>query len=1359
MFKKTHDSRHSMTTPPASPSLLYSSGSGPSHYNDSRMDKRQLVSSMLAVSPPLSPLHSLSQTRDQPISSETGSVPPLSLGTTNQHTVLYSGDMMIHSPQSRFNRQKRCYCVLTPTNLIRFKSFDKARKAYPSLNEKNLPTSIPQQQQQQQQQQQSSDQKTLVSLEYIFAVYKVQASSVQTAIRINYVDSEDLSKQPGALTLIPMVGNNGDNTPISLISIWIHALRTALEPYLPGLVTIGSAEQFAAIERTKKQNDQTNANHPMMIHKVILKTTKSAPKPTTSLSTSNAMISHIVPSSAGSSTHSPSLEQKDIYLPVIFLLGHNSIYILPSKSDHDDYRRYVSRDRYGLLAVQNIVIHDGDDSLTIDVCTTHGPSHRLKLISSVGRLLVCAIQKAIQRLVPHFPSAPYSLVCPSLAQRQRSASTGSTASNSHPSSSDTAPTSHWLQSLSQPWQQQKIMSSQKLATSSTILTFFDSVLMAYCAALNLDKRRFRYVLEKSQRHQQQQKPRLFSIQFFPSNEINGNFSSYSKMELIALFRSLRHIDYFETISFKDIRLTPLATWLVTKEDSWTQHDTNNACFPTMLANELFLLLSHNNQLRCLDLSECFNNAIGPVSNDISPSSLGLVRLPSTISLTRTNTIMSSSPVINSSSQQQYQQQVSKFIASDCQQCSVQAILLAMQTNKYLGLSSLILDGHPFHEQDSDLLVQIMATPPATLETGFLRHLSLRKTRLTSAAMEDLLLAIVQGPSREMIERVDLQENDGFISSEVFGEIWHHCTRLSHFGVTCHFRSGESLRMIQQYPKVLNELDLSGSQLDDQHLLELCGWLTHHANTLRPPTKTQFDLCLVLTRCGLHGQHVHRLLHAVSVPHHRRLQFTLKLGDNPLTTQVVYQPWLWSSLAKCGPSSLVLQRVGWESVSLRELFEALIQNKAVEHLDLSYGIVDKSTGSKLALSLEDKIPNNNSNSNNTTNPVSSQRLSSSSAATVKDKGDTEQSTNVSSAPTFDSSTVQALANLLGKMTRLTTFCMDGDQREDIYSSAPQSGGKGKPRMSKMTDAGHLLSSTFRYLSLGTIAFSSTLTTISIKNHGLGDPTIQLLCQWGKSCPSLQSLHVDGNSITIAGFRALLGLAQHNSSVCDIPRPELDFRREIHRLESQARQLQESEGELQYLVIHMVGVDSRRAHTLIEDQAAAREAIMIDRSQLPIVADQLDQQVKTNATLQQRNSRHMTLQPYWPANNNRTVPTTIERPMSTSSISSSTSSLSNSHQGILPVTSSSSLSSTTPTNLSHQSSTTSSSSSSSSTPITRSSQPTSPTISPSMMRPYSPRGRLSSSTSSYSMIRYSELIDEALPPPTCPLPPIPTSSPSV
>jgi hypothetical protein len=184
------------------------------------------------------------------------------------------------------------------------------------------------------------------------------------------------------------------------------------------------------------------------------------------------------------------------------------------------------------MAISGIIIHDSDDTITIDLCTLQGPSHRLKLVSSVGRLLVCALQKAIQRLVPHFPSAPYTLVCPSLAPQQPLDTDHTT----------TTPITHWRHFLSQPWQQQKITSQSIQSDNSnsslynTITTRFEAVLMAYCAALNLDKRRFGYAITKSQ-----QRSRLYSISILPSNEINGNFASYSKYELLALFRALRHM--------------------------------------------------------------------------------------------------------------------------------------------------------------------------------------------------------------------------------------------------------------------------------------------------------------------------------------------------------------------------------------------------------------------------------------------------------------------------------------------------------------------------------------------------------------------------------------------------------------------------------------------------------------------------------------------------------------------------------------------------------------------------------------------------------------------------------------------------
>ncbi|KAI8337931.1 hypothetical protein BC941DRAFT_469931 [Chlamydoabsidia padenii] len=1154
-------------------------------------------------------MHSLSQSTQHLHGQELLSLPSLSLQPQQQqHQVLYSGDMILCTPQSRFSRQKRCYCILTPTCLVRFKSFDKAKKAYPDLlfdnNETPRKPAVLDQ-----------DQKIMTALEHVFAVYKIQLSGLQQAIRIHFVDSVDVSRPPGSLTLVPC----DDAVPI-----WMHAIRTALEPYLPGLVTISSAEQFSAIERTKKQNDQDHSN--TVIHKVILKTTKITSKSPPS----NHPIDTLV-------------EQKDIYIPVIFLLGQNSLYILSSKSDHEDYRRYVARDRYGLMAITGIIVHDSDDTITIDLCSLQGPSHRLKLISSVGRLLVCAIQRAIQRLVPHFPTAPYTLVCPSLAPFQQKSTTDLDDQTT------TSPLTQWRQFLSQPWKQQKL-SSQSIQSSSThnnnslystITTRFDAVLMAYCAALNLDKRRFGYNIIKSQH-----RSRLYGITILPSNEINGNFASYSKYELLALFRALRHMDFFDSVSFKDIRLAPLATWLITKNDSWTQNDVNSMCFPTMLANELFLLLSHNNRIRSLDLRASYYTGAPSTNEYTSQPTLALTRVPTTMSLARTTTHNDGSdgitPATANPMASSTLQPLPSISTHASQQCTVQAILLAVQTNQALNLSTLLVDNHVLQEQDIDLFSQLILVPPIadidlqpSSTLAGLRHLSLRQCQLSTACIENVILAITKGPLRDWIEHVDLQENQGLISTNVFNQVWKQCKRLSQLGISCQFNPGDTLDLQH---KVMNKLDLSGSQLDDDHLGEICAWLTHHATTMRPLTKTQFDLCLVLTRCGLHGQHVHKLVHAVSVPHHRRLHFTLQLGDNPLIKQVVYQPWLWSCLSKYGPTCLSLEKVVWESATLRELFDSLVHNNMIERLDLSGALVNGSqTSSRASLPVDD---------NNTMADYNGRT----SISTTASSNELTDSTihNASPTTTFDPSTVQALALLFEKMARLVSFSMDAEQQDDIYTPLASIGNKSSPRKKRLTNAGHLLSSTFRFLALHTTTFSTTLTTLSIKHHGLGDDTIQALCQWCKQCPSLQSLNVDGNLLTIAGFRFLLDLVKTNTSIHHLPRPELDFRRELHRLESQAWQLQESEGELQYLVIHMVGVDSRRAHALIEDQAAAREAIMVDRSQLPIVANQLEQQVSSNAA----QSTYITVQPYWPSSTTSSVirQPSLTRPRRSSATSS-------------------------------------------------------------------------------------------------------------
>jgi hypothetical protein len=489
-----------------------------------------------------------------------------------------------------------------------------------------------------------------------------------------------------------------------------------------------------------------------------------------------------------------------------------------------------------------------------------------------------------------------------------------------------------------------------------------------------------------------------------------------------------------------------------------------------------------------------------------------------MSLVRTATI---NDVSDGLSPLQGLQQFPSITTAACQQCTIQAILLAIQTNNALNLSTLLIDNHALHDQDIELFSQLIlassSPPPSpsveiniphTLILTGLRHLSVRRCQLSPDNLEALMLSIADGPLQDCIERLDLQENQGLISTAVFMQVWKKCKRLSHLGVSCHFRPGDKLDLL---PKVMNELDLSGSPLgdnDDDPLGELCAWLTHHATTLRPSTKTQFNLCLVLARCGLHGQHVHRLVHAVSVPHHRRLHFTLKLGENPLLKQVVYQPWLWSSLAKHGPTSLSLEKLVWESATLRELFESLIQNNRVERLDLSgttiHHAASNDGGDDSLVSLEETMARRGSTLTTTS---SSFELSASSHVRRH-----------TSNSTFDPSTVQALVLLLEKMTHLAWFCMDAEQQDDIYAPNTSSTNNkaalppSPPQQKKrMTHAGHLLSSTIRRLAL-TTSFSSSLTHISIKHHGLGDTTIQALCQWCKQCPSLQSLNVDGNLVS-------------------------------------------------------------------------------------------------------------------------------------------------------------------------------------------------------------------------------------------------------
>ncbi|CAO3632093.1 unnamed protein product [Cunninghamella echinulata] len=1139
MFKSTQ----LLTTPPASPSL-YNNGHHNNNNNNNNiynpneeyLNKPPKTPNHTAtvISPPISPLHSLTRSPNNNNSYNNNSElpPPLSINSMDQNTVLYSGELMYTSPDSRFNRQKKNYCVLTPSSLIRFKSYEKACKSFPSIKSTNNVSNYyaPQQLYIQ-------DQKVIVSLERVIAIYKINISSSQSAIRIQYLNPEESAKPLGFITLIPTFvsndknnSNNSNNN--SLIPIWIHALRTAMEPYIPGLVSATPQESLSAIERTKRHNDRANDSQCEITHKVILKTKKVNPRASLAMATNNNInnnnnntisvtsssstplskdssstsssssassnnnTSSLSNSSSLSSTSSSNIEHKDIYIPVIFHLGHSSLYILPAKSYRDDFQRYLLRDRYGLLAIKNITVHESDDTISIDLCTVNGPSHRLIIISSVGRLLVCAIHKAIQQLVPHFPRAPYNLICPSLISHRNNAiknnhlftssslspssimsTTTTTVQNHNNHLSKSSPISHWLQYLSQPWQQQDIISIDSTALLSSdahrdaIISLFDNILLANCAAFNLNTQRFKFLIEKSNDHSSSSSSSTYtnnnslstttySITFLPPNEINENFTSYSRFELLVFFRTLRHIDYFDYVSFKNIPLTSLANWMITNEDSWSQHDINSMSFPTMLAKELYLLLTSNNHIKTLDLSGC--NIISSSSSSVAePSSptfpISLSRFPTSVSLSQVNT---SSDVSSADNQPVTMQSYTSSNSSTihCQQCAVQGIFLAIQKNSMLNLSTLLLDGHHVHDCDVDLLVHLIisntflaqtnpSTRPFSSKWIGLQHLSLRKSGLTGIMMDDLLSSITHGQMKSILQRIDLQDNDGWVSTEIFTEVWEECTALTHLSIPCFFKPDENINIINQQPKLLNLLNLSGSEFNDTHFQEICSWLTYHANTLKPPTKTQFELCLALQRCGLHGQHIHRLMHAVSVPHHRRLQFTLKVGDNPLIKQVVHQPWLWPSIAKGGPTSLSFQRIKWDSNSLKELFDALVQNKTIEKIDLSYGTSDnhfqeeedqkQQQEEKKMIQFNGAAINSNSNSKNNNNQHSlTVPLSITEKSTSPSTNDSppRTSTDIVVASTIDSSTSQSFANMIIKMPYLTEIRMDGhEQQDDIHSS--------------------------------------------------------------------------------------------------------------------------------------------------------------------------------------------------------------------------------------------------------------------------------------------------------------------------------------
>lgn len=263
---------------------------------------------------------------------------------------------------------------------------------------------------------------------------------------------------------------------------WVNAIRRLVQQNISEVGPLSIADRSLVIERMQKQRDTTEPQEDMLITRVMLKHQRYKP------------------------TSDNPQAAKEIAVPVMFAIGRSSFYVLPHGPADNEYKKVVIRDRHGLLAIQAITYTGKDDCFELTVRHVASDSKKLLFVSSHCERIIRELRVAISNLVPFYPTPPYTLKVTDALQSTRADPT--------------------------------------IDISNFRDRGFDALLEAYCAALNLDKRRFSFTISSIP-----DVPGARHISIRPPNEINESPSVYSKYELLALFRALRHnVSFFFSIT-------------------------------------------------------------------------------------------------------------------------------------------------------------------------------------------------------------------------------------------------------------------------------------------------------------------------------------------------------------------------------------------------------------------------------------------------------------------------------------------------------------------------------------------------------------------------------------------------------------------------------------------------------------------------------------------------------------------------------------------------------------------------------------------------------------------------------------------
>lgn len=370
--------------------------------------------------------------------------------------VVYASDVTHNFEKGRLSRTKKEYLVLTNQQLLRFKNQQKANQSLDLFASNHAgSSSIPPSSKLL-----TSKDHLILKIDTIVAVHIVQGAHY--SFRIDYMQEEG-ARQPSSITC--SVESSNDRVK------WMDRLRSLTRIYLPRTSFMSREDRLRATDRLSKHREITNDEEDIIMHKVLFKEKQ--------LKTD------------GQGGY------KEIFNMINIAIGKFSIYLLPSGISDEDHIKIVQRDRYGLLAIQTLVLDGHDDTIRIKFRQIQSDTKQIELVTCHAEEVIHDIRRAIHSLVPLYPVPPYQLVAHETIQNVRILPL-----NDIPRTDDFG---------------------------------FDRLLEAYCAAFNLNKSRIMYSVEATPDAEDG-----LSLTLLPANEINETSETYSKFELLAFMQSLRH---------------------------------------------------------------------------------------------------------------------------------------------------------------------------------------------------------------------------------------------------------------------------------------------------------------------------------------------------------------------------------------------------------------------------------------------------------------------------------------------------------------------------------------------------------------------------------------------------------------------------------------------------------------------------------------------------------------------------------------------------------------------------------------------------------------------------------------------------